>query len=238
MRSMLFNGKRRRWAFVTLGLVVVVCVGTAVGFTLAGGRPAHASGSGDGGLCPQGWDGTPSCHVKGFTAAAGVNEVDTSTCADGVYIDVQVNVFDGLTHALPGPATTTQYAMVSIGKYDNCTGTSTFYFGDTTSPDLQVTGQTDGATLHATIPTTSYYTGEEGPTFTVDVTWKGVGDVYKVTTNTTRRNGNSMTKLDLTGDDRSALTNGSITDGTSTYVIAAVTDINYAKSGALAISHA
>lgn len=238
MRSMLFNGKRRHWAFVALGVAVVVCVLAVVGFTLVGGRPAHASGSGDGGFCPQDWSGTPSCHVKGFTAVAGVNEVDTTTCADGVYIDVQVYVFDGLSHALPGSATTTQYAGLSIGEYDNCTGNTTYNSGYTTSPDLKVMGQTDGAVLHASIPTTSYYTGDQGPTYSVDITWKGVGDVYKVTTSTTTRNGNTMTKMSLTGDDRSALTNGSITDGATAYTIAAVTDITYAKSGALAIFHA
>lgn len=237
MRNMFVNGKRRRWMFASLGLAAVIAVVAVVGFTLVGGRPAHASGIGDGGFCPQQWDGTPSCQFKGFVAEAGNYTIDTTTCASGVYTSVWVDVAQNVTHALPGAVSATDYASVSVTKYDTCSYNYTQVYGYTTTPNLVVMGQTEGATLHATIPTTINWTSQPGPTYTVNATWKGVGDVATLTTTRDYRNGNIITHYRQTGNDRTALANATVSDGVVSYTISGMGEIGYAKVGALSIFH-
>lgn len=238
MRGMFVRGKRRWWALAGLGLTVVVCTVAVVGFNLAGGRVAHASGSGDGeSYCSQQWDGTPACHVKGFIGNAAYSGTDTTTCAAGIYSRISIYAAETLSHSLPGAATDTPYASIGIMQYNSCTSQFMQYYGYTTTADLQVTGRIDGAVLHAVIPTMDYWSGQEGPTITVDATWKGIGDVAKLTTTRDYRNGDIMTKMRMTGDDRMALTNGTVSDGTTTYTISGMSEISYAQVGELVISH-
>lgn len=234
---MFVTSRRRRWIFAALGLFVTLCVVAVVGFSLVGGRAAHASGGGDGGFCPQQWDGTPSCQFKGFTAGAQYFGEDTSICADGIYTTVQVFVAQDLSHALPAPATATKYADVGIYQYNSCTYASTAYYGYITTADLQVTGRTDGATVQAVIPTTVNWTDQAGPTVTVDLTWKGIGNVANLTTTRDYRDGSIMTRMRMSGDDRMATVNGTISDGAITYTISGMSEIGYAQTGALAIFH-
>lgn len=237
MRFMFVGGKRHRWAFLTLALALAVaaCVATVIGFTLAGGRAAHASGPGGGGPCPQQWDGTPSCQFKGFTAAAQTFFEDTSACPDGVETQVQVLIAQDLSHGVPGSATETEYASLAVYQYDSCTYSYTDYYGSVTTADLQVQGRIDGATVHATIPTTVNFTDQAGPTFMLDMTWKGIGTVAKLTTSRDYRNGDIMTRTRMSGDDRMALVNGTVSDGASVYTISGMSDISYVQTGSLAI---
>jgi hypothetical protein len=236
MPSMFVTGKARRWVVAALGVVVVVAIVSTVAWTtLSRGHPAHASSSG--GMCPPQADASPVCQVRGFSAWIFTSKVDTSTCPSGVYTYIGASTYETVTRQAPAPATNVSLVGVSVSAYNSCTYSYTQAYGETTTPNLQVRGLTDGATVQATIPTTIDWGTMPGPTLTVNITWTGVGTVATMTTSNDYRNGDFMFRARQTGDNRMAAVSGSISDGTTTYPVSGMGQISSVQAGSLIVVH-
>lgn len=220
-----------------LRLCLTVAILLSLGMTAALTHPHPAQARGIPQPCEQPVAGQPTCHFSGFNSYAQVNQVDYSTCSGGVWTQIGISFSDNVLKDSSGPATTTQLAYVFISTYDSCSYTDQDYFGPATSLTLKTTGKMDTATLQATVPTADW-NGNGGPTFTVNATWKGIGEINSVMDNNHQRSGDTIILIRTSGENRMAMVHGTITDGTTTYTIGDVTTMNDSKTGSLLITQA
>lgn len=221
--------KTKKFRIVTglvLSLVVITSLTIAAAMTLNHQHIAKASSWGTPCNQPPGQQAT--CHFSGFWAQADYSTVDYSTCADGVFTQISVFVSDNTDHYPPGSPEARQFSGVYITTYNNCTFTYQGFAGHSSSMTLKTTGALGTAALQATVPSDDT---SQNQVFTVNLTWNGYGSIDSQMDSQHIRTGDTLLITHFTGDNRQALFNGTVSDGTTTYTLAGTSTMNSAKSG-------
>ncbi len=208
----------RKWTLASAGgVTAVVLIGALflTGVLPGATRPAHAATTSSG-----------VCDLGAQHSVCMDNGVNASTVFSGndgcVFTDVGVDAFQDLSQSATDWSTAKTGVFVTFYQYNTCTST------EVASAEAQVTGvdfqgdrQLNTATLNATVPLIDNYSGQpNGITLTIALTWHGVGATTTVSEDFRYRSPNGVVITRTGATARSAITVGTVTDGTTNYASA------------------
>ncbi len=208
----------RKWTLASAGGVsAVLLIGALLltGVLPGATRPAHAATTTAG-----------VCDLSAQHSVCTDNGVDASTVFssnDGcVFTDVGVDASQDLSQSATDPSAGTTGVLVMFYQYNTCSSTEVANAeGQITGVDFQGDRQLNTATLNATVPLTDNYSGQpSGITLTIALTWHGVGATTTVSEDFRYRSPNGVVITRTGATARSAITEGTVTDGTTNYASA------------------
>jgi hypothetical protein len=208
-------------------------VGAATFFS-SQGRAAHASGSGDGGPCSVAPEVSAVCHNSGCFVEGTYSTVEPSAmCANGILTSFTFNLWDNVTRDGSGQTTGPSMASVFYRQINQCDYTYDQGYGEVTTAMFKCTGNLGSATVAAADPV-PLYSGVTA-TETVNLTWTGVGDIGSNMGDKQVRMGGFTTITKFKGENRQAMLSGTVSDGTTTYNVAATSDITSTQIGSIQV---
>lgn len=219
-------------ALAAIAVMVAVITVTTLSF---GARIAHGGGTGGGGCIST---TTPVCTFKSNSAFVDFGTVSSDGCT---FIDASVSPFQSLSR--PG-STDTSSVLVSISKYNGCTGMQTEMASNidptTFTPDftgsMQFGGNLSSATVTGSAPMYDYLTGALLFTTTINVVWQGYGPSTHNIDSEHSHGPGFVFSTHFNGTSRSAEASGTVTDETGTNLVATPTifaDLDNASGGTL-----
>lgn len=146
-------------------------------------------------------------QFRGENASASFSSLDATGC---IATDVYIWAGESVTREGPGAPTARTEVFASVSKVDICNEWTVLFsgYGPASSAQLDI-DRTGSASLEATIHLFDYVS-ETSSELTVDLTWKGVGEVFRGHSSSHERFPGGMARYRSNGSYRDAEVSGTV----------------------------
>lgn len=228
-RPWLFR-RPRLLAVSAAGAVAVLVLASTLTLAALNLRHVHASGTGPGGSCYyMATSTTPACTFSGHTGWA-----DAQSNSGCVSTNTWVYVSDNFARD-GGTTGQSSFVYLNTYRYNSCTWDYSWGWAYDDAGTVQFSSTANTLTAQGNLTGYTYdsYGTPSPATFTLDLTWKFLGEPNRDVSAFHHQAPNFVTNLHYTGTSGSAIVTGTLSDGTTNFMTSPSTDAEWlnAQSG-------